>query len=125
MRDYGPALNDLRRALGGVLARSLTEEHFEAYKRAKLDGIGGTPRYMPPEQHDALQAVARARPIARAVDRAIGGVRGLRHQFSDRRALPASVIRSRTFDSRPCKMGDLIPFRCEMMSWSTAHRKYV
>src|SRR4051794_34586689 len=39
MRDYGPALNDLRRALGGVLARSLTDEHFEAYKRAKLDGI--------------------------------------------------------------------------------------
>jgi hypothetical protein len=25
MRDYGPALCDLRRALGGVLARSLTE----------------------------------------------------------------------------------------------------
>jgi len=39
MRDYGPALNDLRRALGNVLARSLTDEHFEAYKRAKLDGI--------------------------------------------------------------------------------------
>lgn len=39
MRDYGPALNDLRAALGGVLARSLTDEHFEAYKRAKLDGI--------------------------------------------------------------------------------------
>ena len=39
MRDYGPALNDLRRALGGVLARSLTDEHFEAYKRAKLDGV--------------------------------------------------------------------------------------
>jgi len=39
MRDYGPALNDLRVALGGVLARSLTDEHFEAYKRAKLDGI--------------------------------------------------------------------------------------
>ena len=39
MRDYGPALNDLREALGGVLARSLTDEHFEAYKRAKLDGV--------------------------------------------------------------------------------------
>jgi hypothetical protein len=39
MRDYGPGLSDLRRALGGVLARSLTDEHFEAYKRAKLDGI--------------------------------------------------------------------------------------
>jgi hypothetical protein len=39
MRDYGPALNDLRFALGSVLARSLTDEHFEAYKRAKLDGI--------------------------------------------------------------------------------------
>jgi integrase len=39
MRDYGPGLNDLREALGGVLARSLTDEHFEAYKRAKLDGI--------------------------------------------------------------------------------------
>jgi site-specific recombinase XerC len=39
MRDYGPGLNDLRAALGGVLARSLTDEHFEAYKRAKLDGI--------------------------------------------------------------------------------------
>jgi hypothetical protein len=39
MRDYGPALNDLRRALGGVFARSLTDEHFETYKRAKLDGI--------------------------------------------------------------------------------------
>jgi integrase len=39
MRDYGPGLNDLRPALGGVLARSLTDEHFEAYKRAKLDGI--------------------------------------------------------------------------------------
>ena len=39
MRDYGPALNDLRAALGGVLARSLTDEHFEAYKRAKLDGV--------------------------------------------------------------------------------------
>ena len=39
MRDYGPALNDLRRALGGVLARSLTDEHFEAYKRAKLNGV--------------------------------------------------------------------------------------
>ena len=39
MRDYGPALNDLRRALGGVLARSLSDEHFEAYKRAKLDGV--------------------------------------------------------------------------------------
>ena len=39
MRDYGPALNDLRRALGGVLARSLPDEHFEAYERAKLDGI--------------------------------------------------------------------------------------
>jgi hypothetical protein len=39
MRDYGPALGDLRRALGGVLARSLSDEHFEAYKRAKLDGI--------------------------------------------------------------------------------------
>jgi hypothetical protein len=38
-RDYGPALGDLRRALGGVLPRSLTDEHFEAYKRAKLDGI--------------------------------------------------------------------------------------
>jgi hypothetical protein len=47
MRDYGPALNDLREALGGVLARSLTDEHFEAYKRAKLDGIdvrGGGPQ---------------------------------------------------------------------------------
>lgn len=39
MRDYGPALKDLRRALGGVHARSLTDEHFEAYKRAKLAGI--------------------------------------------------------------------------------------
>ena len=39
MRDYGPSLNDLRGALGRVLARSLTDEHFEAYKRAKLDGI--------------------------------------------------------------------------------------
>src|SRR3954468_15444768 len=39
MRDYGPGLNDLRQALGGVLARSLTDEHFEAYKRAKLDGV--------------------------------------------------------------------------------------
>lgn len=39
MRDYGPGLNDLRKALGGVLARSLTDEHFEAYKRAKLDGV--------------------------------------------------------------------------------------
>jgi hypothetical protein len=38
MRDYGPALNDLRRALGGVLARSLTDEHFEPTS-AKLDGI--------------------------------------------------------------------------------------
>lgn len=39
LRDYGPALNDLRQALGGVLARSLTDEHFEAYKRAELDGV--------------------------------------------------------------------------------------
>jgi integrase len=39
MREYGPGLRDLRRALGGVLARSLSDEHFEAYKRAKLDGI--------------------------------------------------------------------------------------
>jgi integrase len=39
MRDYGPSLNDLRQALGGVLARSLTDEHFEAYKRAKLGGV--------------------------------------------------------------------------------------
>jgi integrase len=39
MRDYGPALNDLRSALGTVLARSLTDEHFEAYKRAKLGGV--------------------------------------------------------------------------------------
>ena len=38
MRDYGPGLNDLREALGGVLARSLTDEHFEAYKRASLTG---------------------------------------------------------------------------------------
>jgi integrase len=39
MRDYGPALKDLRQALGGVRARSLTDEHFEAYKRAKLRGV--------------------------------------------------------------------------------------
>jgi hypothetical protein len=39
MRDYGPGLNDLRRAVGGVLARSLTDEHFDAYKRAKLDRV--------------------------------------------------------------------------------------
>jgi hypothetical protein len=39
MRDYGPGLNDPRLALDDVLVRSLTEEHFEAYKRAKLDGI--------------------------------------------------------------------------------------
>jgi integrase len=42
MRDYGPALNDLRRALGSVLARSLSDEHFEAYKRAKLAGVDVT-----------------------------------------------------------------------------------
>jgi integrase len=42
MRDYGPALNDLRRALGRVLARSLSDEHFEAYKRAKLYGVDVT-----------------------------------------------------------------------------------
>jgi hypothetical protein len=30
MRDYGPALRGLRRALGEVRARSLTDEHFEA-----------------------------------------------------------------------------------------------
>jgi hypothetical protein len=41
MRDYGPALNDLRRALGGVLARSLTDEHFEAYKLDGVDVAGG------------------------------------------------------------------------------------
>ena len=39
MRDYGPALKDLRQALGGVRAGSLTDEHFDAYKRAKLQGI--------------------------------------------------------------------------------------
>ena len=39
MRDYGPALNDLRQVLGGVRARSLTDEHFEVYKRAKLYGV--------------------------------------------------------------------------------------
>jgi len=39
MRDYRPGLNDLRQALGGVLARSLTDEDLAAYKRAKLVGI--------------------------------------------------------------------------------------
>ena len=39
MRDYRPGLNDLRQALGGVLARSLTYEDLAAYKRAKLVGI--------------------------------------------------------------------------------------
>ena len=39
MREYGPRLADLRRALGGGLVRSLSDEHLEAYKRAKLDGI--------------------------------------------------------------------------------------
>lgn len=39
MRDYGPALKDLRQALGGVRAGSLTDEHFDAYKRAKLHGV--------------------------------------------------------------------------------------
>ena len=35
----GPASTTSAGALGAVLARSLTDEHFEAYKRAKLDGI--------------------------------------------------------------------------------------
>src|SRR3954453_2891076 len=39
MREDGPGAGDRGAALGGVLARSLTDEHFEAYKRAKLDGI--------------------------------------------------------------------------------------
>ena len=39
MRDYRPGLNDLRQALGGVLARSPTDEDLAAYKRAKLVGI--------------------------------------------------------------------------------------
>jgi len=38
MRDYGPALKDCA-ALWAGCARSLTDEHFEAYKRAKLAGI--------------------------------------------------------------------------------------
>jgi hypothetical protein len=39
MRDYRPGLNDLRQALGGVLARSLTDEDLAADKRAKFVGI--------------------------------------------------------------------------------------
>jgi integrase len=39
MRDYGPALKDLRQALGAVRAGSLSDEHFDAYKRAKLHGV--------------------------------------------------------------------------------------
>jgi hypothetical protein len=64
MRDHGPALNDLRRALGRVLARSLTDEHFAAYKRAKLEYLTDTTRS--PSSASSRRASTTPRRAARS-----------------------------------------------------------
>lgn len=68
MRDYGPALNDLRQAVGGVRAGSLTDEHFDAYKRAKLHGVdvNGCERAVPKL---AASTVNKRLDLAPACDR--------------------------------------------------------
>src|SRR3954471_3534808 len=67
MRDYGPGLNDLRQALGGVRARSLADEHFEAYKRAKLDGIDTAGGEEEPVKKLAAATVNKRLDLARRI----------------------------------------------------------
>lgn len=84
MGDYGPALNDLRRALGGVLARSLTDEHFEAEKRAKLDGRvwpAARSRSRSSRRRPSTRASTSRRIIREAIRRGVMAV-PLRHRGS-------------------------------------------
>jgi len=71
MRDYGPALRDLRRVLGDVAARSLTDEHLEAYKRARLDGIDRTRGGAPVAKLAARTVNKRLDLARRVIDEAI------------------------------------------------------